>query len=80
MARQQRCRLGLTRRQMDIKTARADLKKRQEKVVEGINQNATQQQQLAAQMRELLKEVDVLNGETRMLERLSKDSDKTKKS
>lgn len=65
---------------MDIKKEQADLKKRQEKVVEGINQNATQQQQLAAQMRELLKEVDVLNGETRMLERLSKDSDKTKKS
>ena len=65
---------------MDIKKEQADLKKRQEKVVEGINQNATQQQQLAAQMRELLKEVDVLNGETRMLERLSKDSDKAKKS
>lgn len=65
---------------MDIKTAKADLEKRQEAIVKEINQNATQQQQLAAQMRELIKEADVLNGETRMLERLSKDSDKTKKS
>lgn len=65
---------------MDIKTAKADLKKRKEAIVKEINQNATQQQQLGARMRELIKEADVLNGETRMLERLSKDNDKTKKS
>ena len=63
---------------MDIQKERADLKKRQEVVVKEINQNITQQQQLEARMQKLLKEADMLNGEARILNRLSKDGNKTK--
>ena len=64
---------------MDIKTARTDLKKGQEAVVEEINQIAAQQQQLGIRMRELIKEADMLNGEDRMLKRLDGNTDKSQK-
>lgn len=62
---------------MDIKQAKADLKKRKEAIVGAINQTAEQQQQLTARMRELIKEADILNGENRMLKRL--DGEKSQK-
>jgi len=64
---------------MEIKEAQADFKKRQEAVVEEINQVATKQQELAARMKELIEEAHRLNGEARLLERLSKDGDKKQK-
>jgi len=64
---------------MDIKTAKADLKKRQEVVVAEINQVAAQQQQLAERMRELIREADMLNGEDRLLKRLDGNTDKSQK-
>lgn len=62
---------------MDIKTAKADFKKRQKAVVKEINQITAQQQQLAARMRELIEEAHRLNGEARMLKRL--DGEKSQK-
>lgn len=64
---------------MDIKEAQADFKKRQKAVVEEINQIAAKQQELGARMRELIEEAHRLNGEARMLERLSKDGSKKQK-
>ena len=68
------------RRNMDIKTAKADHKARQKAVVKEVNENIAQHQALEARMKELIKEADMLNGEARILERLSKDNGKTKKS
>jgi len=63
---------------MEIKEAKADLKKRQEAVAKEINQNATLQQQLQARMKELIKIAERQNGEADMLIRLSKNGDKKK--
>jgi len=59
------------RRDMEIKEAQADLKKRQEAVVEELNQVMSQQQQLAKRREELTQEALRLNGEKRLLNRLS---------
>jgi len=56
---------------MEIKEAQADLKKRQEAVVEELNQVMSQQQQLAKRREELTQEALRLNGEKRLLNRLS---------
>ena len=56
---------------MEIKEAQADLKKRQEAVVEELNQVMSQQQQLAKRREELTQEALRLNGEKRILNRLS---------
>jgi len=61
---------------MDIKEAKADLKKRQEVVVEELNQVMSQQQALAQRRQGLVKEADMLNGEARMLNRLNGDRPK----
>jgi len=63
---------------MDIKEAKADLKKRQEAVAKEINQNAAQQQQLQARMKELIKIAERQNGEADMLNRLNGDKPKGK--
>jgi len=55
---------------MDIKQAKADLKKRKEAVVKEMNENIAQHQALEARMQELVKEANMLNGEDRMLKRL----------
>jgi len=62
---------------MDIKEAQKDLKKRQEALVEELNQVMSQRQQLEARFKALIKEADMLNGEGRMLKRL--DGDKPSK-
>lgn len=61
---------------MDIKQAKADLKKRQQALVKEMNQNIAQRQQLEARFREMVKEADMLNGEARMLNRLNGDKSK----
>ena len=58
---------------MEIKQAKADLKKRKEAVVKEMNENIAQHQALEARMKELIKEADMLNGEDRMLKRLDGD-------
>lgn len=63
---------------MDIKEAKADLKKRQEAVAKEINQNAAQQQQLQARMKELIKIAERQNGEADMVNRLDGDKPKGK--
>jgi regulator of replication initiation timing len=60
---------------MDIKEAKADHKKRQQEVVERINQLAAQQQKLAEEMRGMIEESHRLNGENRMLKRLNGEGD-----
>jgi len=62
---------------MDIKTAKADLKKRQEAVVKGINEVIAQEQQLAVQKQGLIEEALRLNGEARMLNRLDGNNKKS---
>ena len=62
---------------MDIKQAKADLKKRQEAVVKELNQVIAQQQALANRRQQLTEEALRLNGETRLLKRL--DGDKSQK-
>ena len=64
---------------MEIKEAKADLKKRKGAVVAEINQVAAQQQQLAERLWELIKEADMLNGEDRLLKRLDGNTDKSQK-
>ena len=64
------------RRHMDIKEAKADLKKRQEAAVKEMNETIAQRQQLEARFKELVKEADMLNGEARMLNRLNGDKGK----
>ena len=61
---------------MDIAKEKADLRTRQQAVIEAINELTTQEQQLAAQKQELMREALQLNGEARLLERLSKNDDK----
>jgi len=61
---------------MDIAKEKADLRARQQAVIDGINELATQEQQLAARKQELMREALQLNGEARLLERLSKNDDK----
>jgi len=61
---------------MDIKEAKADLKKRQEAAVKEMNETIAQRQQLEARFKELVKEADMLNGEARMLNRLNGDKGK----
>ncbi len=63
---------------MDIAKEREELKKRQQGIVEQINQVASQMQNLEARRQELLQEALRLNGEVRLLERLSKDGNKPK--
>jgi len=63
---------------MEIKEAKADLKKRQEAVAKEINQNATLQQQLQARMKELVRIAEHQNGEADMLNRLSDNGNKDK--
>jgi cell division protein FtsB len=58
---------------MDIQKEKADLKERQGAVVETMNKNIAQRQQLEAEMQELVREAERLNGEARLLQRLSKD-------
>lgn len=65
---------------MDIKTAKADLTKRQAAVVDELNQIAAQEQQSAVRKQELIVKAHQLNGEAEMLKRLGKNDDKTKKS
>jgi len=64
--------------EVNIKEARKDLKKRQESVVGRINANIAQQRQLQAEMQELAKEAEHLNGEARMLNKLSGNGKKQK--
>jgi len=61
-----------------VEKAKKDLKTRQEAVVTEMNQNIAQRQQLEVRFRELVKEADMLNGEARMLKRLSNDGSKGK--
>jgi len=61
---------------MDIAKEKLDLKQRQEAVVEKMNKNIAQRQQLEAEMQELIKEADMLNGESRLLNRLNGDKPK----
>lgn len=61
---------------MEIKEAEADLAKRQEALGEELNQVVAQQQQLAKRREELIQEALRLNGERRMLQRLSQNGDK----
>lgn len=63
---------------MEIKEARADFEERQKAIVKEMNENIAQRQQLEVRWKELVKESDMLNGENRMLERLSKDGNKAK--
>jgi len=58
---------------MEIKEAKADLKKRQEAVVKGINEVIAQEQALAVQKQGLIEEALRLNGEARLLNRLNGD-------
>jgi len=62
---------------MDIKEAQADFKKRQEALVEELNQVMAQQQQLAKRREELTQEALRLNGEARLLNRLNGDKKPT---
>lgn len=55
---------------MEIKEARTNLAKRREAVVKEMNENIAQRQALQARMQELIKEANMLNGETRMLKSL----------
>ena len=64
---------------MDIKTAKADHKTRQEAVVKEMNENIAQRQLLEARFKILVKEADMLNGEARMLKRLDGNTDKSQK-
>lgn len=64
---------------MEIKEAQADLKTRQEAVVKGINEVIAQEQALAAQKQGLIEEALRLNGEARLLNKLSDNGKKQKK-
>ena len=57
---------------MDTKQAKKELRKRQEPVVRELNQIIGQEKVLAARKKELIDEALRLNGETRLLNRLSK--------
>ena len=63
---------------MDIKREQADLKTRQEAVVKELNEVIAQEQALAARKQQLVEEALRLNGETRLLNKLSKNGDKPK--
>ena len=63
---------------MDIKEARADLKKRQEAVVKDLNEVMAQQQALAQRRQQLTEAALRLNGEARSLNRLDGDKPKGK--
>ena len=63
---------------MDIQKEQADLKTRQEAVVKGLNEVIAQEQALAAQKQQLVEEALRLNGEARLLNKLSKNGDKPK--
>jgi hypothetical protein len=58
---------------MDITELKADLEKRQKEIVEKMNKNISQRQQLEAEMQELVREAERLNGEGRLLNRLNGD-------
>ena len=61
---------------MDIEVLRADLKTRQEAVAKEYNDLVTQEQALAQRKRSLIEEIHKLNGETRMLNKLSDNEPK----
>ena len=64
---------------MEIKEAQVDLKQRQEAVVKEMNENIAQRQLSEARFKELVKEADMLNGEARMLNKLSDNGKKQKR-
>ena len=66
------------RRHMEIKEAKADLKKRQEALVRELNEVIAQQQALANRRQQLTEEALKLNGEAQMLNRLNGDKPKGK--
>jgi len=61
---------------MDIIEAQADLKHRQEAVVKELNEVISQQQVLAQRRQALTDEAKMLNGEARLLDRLSENGKK----
>lgn len=61
---------------MNIAELKEDLEKRQKMVVEEINQVVTQVQSLESRRQELFQEALRLNGEARLIQRLSKDGEK----
>lgn len=63
---------------MEIKEAKADLKKRQEALVRELNEVIAQQQALANRRQQLTEEALKLNGEAQMLNRLNGDKPKGK--
>jgi len=56
---------------MDLQELKDDLAKRQKEIVQTMNENITQRQQLEAQMQELVREAERLNGESRLLHKLN---------
>lgn len=63
---------------MDIKELQADHKARTEALVKELNEVIAQQQSLAQRRQVLTEEALKLNGESRLLNRLTKDGDKPK--
>jgi predicted nuclease with TOPRIM domain len=67
------------RRHMELKELQADHKARAEAVAKEMNENLAQRQALEARWKELVREADRLNGEARILNRLSKDGEQQPK-
>ena len=61
---------------MDLEALKANIRLKQQAVIDEINELTTQEQQLAARKQELMREALQLNGEARLLERLSKNASK----
>jgi len=64
---------------MDIKQEKENLRKREEPVVRELNQVIGQEKALAARKKELVDEALRLNGEARLLNKLSDNGKKQKK-
>jgi chaperonin cofactor prefoldin len=58
---------------MDIKEAKADLKKRQEALAKRFNEILTQEESLAREKKQIIEEIKLNNGEARLLNRLNGD-------
>jgi len=64
---------------MDIKEAKKDLKERQQKLANRLNQILTQEQNLAQEKKQVIEEITRNNGEARMLQRLGDNGKQPKK-
>jgi len=64
---------------LDIETARADLKKRQESLAKRLNEILALEKELGDERSSVIHEITMNNGEARMLNRLSDNGDKPKK-